>query len=75
MLEDFDLERYRSFPVERQYPTILDDGILTTISYPLCGICRVTFGPEMLEQNLEYIADSLRHVLQPARETIRILSP
>jgi type II restriction/modification system DNA methylase subunit YeeA len=71
---DFDLGRYRSFPVvEDNILTILDDEYFDNDIVSLfVEFVRVTFGPEMLEQNLEYIADSLRRsASDTARETIR----
>jgi type II restriction/modification system DNA methylase subunit YeeA len=71
---DFDPGRYKSFPVvEDNILTILDDQYFENdIVSRFVDFVRVTFGPEMLEQNLEYIADSLRRsASDTARETIR----
>lgn len=71
---DFDSGRYKSFPVvEDNILTILDDEYFDNDIVSLfVEFVRVTFGPEMLEQNLEYIADSLRRsASDTARETIR----
>lgn len=71
---DFDSGRYKSFPVvEDNILTILDDQYFENdIVSRFVDFVRVTFGPEMLEQNLEYIADSLRRsASDTARETIR----
>lgn len=71
---DFDSGRYKSFPVvEDNILTILSDQYFENdIVSRFVDFVKVTFGPEMLEQNLEYIADSLRRsASDTARETIR----
>ncbi len=71
---EFDLGRYKSFPVvEDNILTILDDEYFENdIVARFIDFVRVAFGPEMLEENLEFIADSLnRSASETARETIR----
>lgn len=71
---EFDLGRYKSFPaVEDNILTILDDEYFDNdIVARFIDFVRVTFGPETLEDNLEFIADSLnRRASETARETIR----
>ena len=71
---EFDLGRYKSFPVvEDNILTILDDEYFENdIVTRFIDFVRVAFGPEMLEENLEFIADSLnRSASETARETIR----
>jgi type II restriction/modification system DNA methylase subunit YeeA len=71
---DFDSRRYKSFPVvEDNILTILSDQYFDNdIVSRFVDFVKVTFGSEMLEQNLEYIADSLRRsASDTARETIR----
>lgn len=71
---EFDLGRYKSFPaVEDNILTILDDEYFDNdIVARFIDFVRVTYGPETLEDNLEFIADSLnRRASETARETIR----
>jgi type II restriction/modification system DNA methylase subunit YeeA len=71
---DFDSGRYESFPVvEDNVLTMLSDQYFENdIVSRFVDFVKVTFGAEKLEENLEFIADSLRRsASDTARETIR----
>ncbi|NMB33445.1 MAG: BREX-1 system adenine-specific DNA-methyltransferase PglX, partial [Clostridium sp.] len=72
---DFDLDKYKTFAVSKDnvLPILADRYFEEDIVTRFVEFVKVTFGEETLEENLEYIADSIinRRASESSREAIR----
>ena len=71
---DFDPSVYKTFPADQNnvIPILADDYFSDDIVTRFVDFVRITFGEETLEENLNFIADTLgRRKKETARDTIR----
>lgn len=71
---DFNPSIYKTFPVDRDnvIPILAEDYFSDDIVTRFVDFIRITFGERTLEENLEFIADTLgRRAKETARDTIR----
>ncbi|MDR7870704.1 MAG: BREX-1 system adenine-specific DNA-methyltransferase PglX [Tissierellaceae bacterium] len=71
---DFDLDKYKTFPVYKDniIPILSESYFEDDIVTRFIEFVKVTFGEETLNENLKYIADSLKpRINETSRETIR----
>lgn len=71
---EFDPAQYKTFPADRDnvIPVLAEDYFKDDIVTRLADFVRLAFGPENLEENLDFIADTLgRKASESARDSIR----
>lgn len=71
---EFEMDRYKSFKVSEDniIPILDDEYFENDILNRFVEFVRMVFGPETLEENLDYIAETLgRKAAETARQTIR----
>jgi type II restriction/modification system DNA methylase subunit YeeA len=71
---NFDLSQYETFPADRDnvIPILAEDYFKDDIVTRFVDFVRLTFGSENLEENLDFIADTLgRKASESARDSIR----
>ena len=71
---EFDPAQYKTFPADRDnvIPVLAEDYFKDDIVTRFVDFVRLTFGPEKLEENLDFIADTLgRKASESARDSIR----
>lgn len=71
---DFEPSLYKTFPADRDniIPILAEDYLSDDIVTRFVDFMRITFGERTLEENLEFIADTLgRRAKETARDTIR----
>jgi type II restriction/modification system DNA methylase subunit YeeA len=71
---EFDPAQYKTYPADRDnvIPVLAEDYFKDDIVTRFVDFVRLTFGPEKLEENLDFIADTLgRKASESARDSIR----